>query len=123
MGILDVQHTSEFCTEVQHLKRCTVVTVSGRLDHTTAPELQKTLDDLVNGEKYNIIVDLSGCTYISAPVLRVLLNFKRVCSRWNLGALKLVASTDEKVRETGNLLGLPSILQTFDSLEEAVGSY
>ena len=48
------------------------LTISGRLDTTTAPELEKTLDSVLEGTK-ELIFDMAGLEYISSAGLRVIL--------------------------------------------------
>ena len=54
----------------------TVVEVVGRLDTTTAPALDKTINEDI-GETKNLILDLKGLEYISSAGLRVLLSAQK----------------------------------------------
>ena len=38
------------------MKRVTLVAPVGRIDHQTAPQLQKTLDDLINGGHFKLVL-------------------------------------------------------------------
>ncbi len=49
-----------------------VLMVAGRLDATTAPQLDKTIEEVVNGIN-SLILDLEGLEYISSAGLRVIL--------------------------------------------------
>ena len=48
------------------------VEITGRLDTTTAPNLQSTIDEISSDTK-EIIFDMSGVEYISSAGIRVLL--------------------------------------------------
>lgn len=103
-------------------KRVTVVEVSGRIDHETSPELEKTLDKLIEDGKYNIVVDLENVDYISSRGLRALLAARKEVRRWNRGDLRL-ASPQEYIRETFDLVGFTQLFDMHDDLVSAVGSF
>ena len=58
--------------EIKKNAENTIVEIVGRLDTTTAPSLEKTLNDAM-GDTKNLILDLKGLEYISSAGLRVLL--------------------------------------------------
>jgi anti-sigma B factor antagonist len=67
-----------------------VLTVSGRIDATTAEDLKRTLDSLIDGNFATILIDLAGVEYISSVGLRILLAaLKKV--RPKQGDVKLAA--------------------------------
>jgi anti-anti-sigma regulatory factor len=43
---------------VNPLKRVQLVTVAGRVDSNTAPELDQTLKGLMNNNQYNLVIEL-----------------------------------------------------------------
>ena len=50
----------------------TIIEAAGRLDTTTAPALDKAINEDIEGTK-NLVLDLKGIEYISSAGLRVLL--------------------------------------------------
>ena len=54
----------------KQLERVDVLRVSGRVDHQTAPELEKALRGVINNGRHNIVVDLSDVSYISSAGLK-----------------------------------------------------
>ena len=58
--------------EIKKNKEDIIIEIVGRLDTTTAPILEKTIDENLNGVK-NLILDLKGLEYVSSAGLRVLL--------------------------------------------------
>ena len=54
----------------------TVIEVAGRLDTTTAPVLDKTINEDIEGTK-NLILDIKNLEYISSAGLRVLLGAQK----------------------------------------------
>jgi len=106
----------------KELKRVMLVAPIGRIDHQTAPELQKTLDDLITAGQFKIVVDMEGVSYISSAGLRVLLAARKAVKRWNRGDLRL-AKLQPYVRDTMELVGFTRIFEVYDEVVDAVGSF
>lgn len=107
---------------VKEMKRVTLVEVSGRIDHETSPELEETLEKLIEDSNYNLVIDLGNVDYISSRGLRALLAARKRARRWNRGDLRL-ANVQEYVRETFELVGFTKLFDMYDDLVEAVGSF
>ncbi|MBR3393049.1 MAG: STAS domain-containing protein [Firmicutes bacterium] len=80
--------------------------VIGRLDTTTAPELEQELKESLEGVK-ELILDLAGLEYISSAGLRVLLAAQRRMNKQ--GSMKLV-NVNELVMEVFEVTGFSTIL-------------
>jgi anti-sigma B factor antagonist len=106
----------------KELKRVQLVSVEGRIDHETAPELERVLNELINDGQYRIVLDMSGVSYISSAGLRTLVGARKAVRRWNRGDLRM-ASLQPMVRETFDLVGFTRIFDIFDDPVEAVGSF
>lgn len=106
----------------KELKRVILVAPVGRIDHQSAPELQKTLESLIDQGQFKLVLDMSGVNYISSAGLRVLLATRKVVKRWNRGDIRL-AHIQPYVRETLELVGFTRIFQLYDDVVEAVGSF
>jgi anti-sigma B factor antagonist len=106
----------------KELKRVILVSPVGRVDHQTAPELQKTLDDLINQGQFKLVLDMSGVNYMSSAGLRVLLAARKAVKRWNRGDLRL-AHLQPYVRDTLELVGFTRIFEIYDDVVDAVGSF
>ena len=65
----------------------TVLEVSGRLDTTTAPVLDKTINEDI-GDTQNLVIDVKGMEYISSAGLRVLLAAQKKMQK--IGTMKLI---------------------------------
>lgn len=65
--------------------------IIGRLDTTTAPELEKTLDSVLDGTK-ELVFDMSGLEYISSAGLRVILKAQKAMNAQ--GSMKLTGVND-----------------------------
>ena len=84
----------------------TVIEAAGRLDTTTAPALDKTINEDIEGTR-NLVLDLKGIEYISSAGLRVLLSAQKKMQR--LGSMK-VKNVCEEVMEVFEMTGFADIL-------------
>lgn len=105
----------EILTEKQ--SNALVFVISGRLDGSTAPDLQDTMMSQLDTAPA-IVVDCAALDYISSAGLRVLLLATKECkkARRPFGLCGL----QEEVREVFKLSGFSSIIDTFDSREQAL---
>ena len=86
------------------INECLSVALEGRLDTTTAPELDSFLNANY-GEAKALVIDCKNLTYVSSAGLRVLLTAHKKMS----GALKLT-NVCELVMEVFELTGFADIL-------------
>ena len=84
-----------------------IVEVSGRLDTSTAPALEKTICTDIS-ENANLVLDLKGLEYISSAGLRVLLSAQKRMQK--LGSMKL-RNVCEEVMEIFEMTGFADILE------------
>ena len=82
------------------------IAIEGRLDTTTAPELEKYLGEQLDGVK-DLVIDMEKLEYISSAGLRVLLSVQKKMSK--IGTLKLINVCDE-VMEVFDMTGFADIL-------------
>ena len=83
-----------------------IIFVGGRLDTTTAPQLEKTINENINNTK-NLILDLKELQYISSAGLRVLLIAQKKMQ--NIGSMK-VKNVCEEIMEIFEMTGFTDIL-------------
>jgi len=90
---------------MQHKKM--TITLEGRLDTTTAPELQDTL--ITSFEKTDdITLDFTGLSYISSAGLRALLAGHKTASARN--ASLIITGVSEEILEVLNMTGFSGFL-------------
>ena len=82
------------------------LTINGRLDTTTAPELEKTLDNVLDGTK-ELVFDMTGLEYISSAGLRVILKAQKAMNAQ--GSMKLTGVNDS-IMEVFDITGFLDIL-------------
>lgn len=92
--------------EMKNTEVVTVLEVSGRLDTSTAPALDKAIREDVS-ENANLTLDLKGLNYISSAGLRVLLTAQKRMQKQ--GSMKLVHVCPE-VMDILEMTGFADIL-------------
>ncbi len=103
------------------LKRVNVVTVSGRVDSAASPELEKALQDLLEGRRHQIVMELADVEYMSSAGLRALVSALKTAKK--AGGDVVIARPSERVREVIDLAGLTSVFTVYEDTLEAVGSF
>ena len=83
-----------------------VVSLVGRLDTTTAPELEQALSDSLDGIT-ELTLDFGGLEYVSSAGLRVLLSVQKRMQKQ--GSMKLV-HVGEMIMEIFEVTGFSDIL-------------
>ena len=92
--------------EVNRNAKEVVIGVVGRLDTTTAPTLEKSInEEVLNAQK--LILDMEGLDYISSAGLRVLLSAQKKMQQ--IGSMKVI-NVCEQVKEVFEMTGFADIL-------------
>lgn len=107
--------------ETRELKHVSVVKISGRVDSSTAPEVEAALHDLINSDRYQVVLDLQGVEYMSSAGLRVLVSMLKAAKKSG-GDLKL-AQLSVRVKEVLDLAGLTPVFNVYGDVVEAVGAF
>ena len=92
--------------EIKRNTESTTVELCGRLDTTTAPALDKTLNDDLK-DVNNLVLDFKELEYVSSAGLRVLLAAQKRLK--NSGEMKLI-NVSEEVMEVFEMTGFSDIL-------------
>ncbi|MBO4279456.1 MAG: STAS domain-containing protein [bacterium] len=80
--------------------------LSGRIDTTTAPELDKAIQEVIGGAE-NLVFNFADIDYISSAGLRVLLTSQKTMNKQ--GSMK-VTHVNESVMEIFEVTGFSEIL-------------
>ena len=83
-----------------------ILNVSGRLDTTTAPELEKELDSVLADAK-ELVFDMLELEYISSAGLRVLLKAQKAM---NVQGNMKVTNVNESIMEVFEITGFVDVL-------------
>ena len=92
--------------EIKRNKEELIIEITGRLDTTTAPALEKAINDNL-GTSESLILDFNNLEYISSAGLRVLLSAQKKLQQ--SGAMKL-KNVCEEVMDVFEITGFADIL-------------
>ena len=92
--------------EIKKNAEAAVIEIAGRLDTTSAPALEKAINEDI-GDAKNLVLDLKGVQYISSAGLRVLLGAQKKMQK--IGSMKVV-NVCEAVMEVFEMTGFADIL-------------
>ena len=92
--------------EIKRNAQETVIELVGRLDTTTAPALDKTINEDLGNTK-NLVLDFKSLEYISSAGLRVLLGAQKKFQK--IGSMKVI-NVCEEVMEVFEMTGFADIL-------------
>ena len=92
--------------EIKKTAQETIIEVVGRLDTTTAPALDKSINEDA-GDAKNLVLDFNGLEYISSAGLRVLLSAQKKMQK--IGSMK-VKNVCPEVMEVFEMTGFADIL-------------
>lgn len=92
--------------EIKKNADVTTIEIAGRLDTTTAPVLEKNINEDI-GDAKNLVLDVNGLEYISSAGLRVLLGAQKKMQK--IGSMKVVNVCAE-VMEVFEMTGFADIL-------------
>lgn len=106
---------------VESMKRVDLITVNGRVDSSTAPDLEQVLEERTGEGRYNLVLDMSDVDYLSSAGLRALVATLRACKK--RGGDVRIANPSERVSEVMSLAGLDALFEMYDDVTAAVGSY
>ena len=98
-----------------------IIEAKGFIDTTTAPELEKKLEEQLALNKYRIVVNLENIDYVSSAGWGVFVSEIREI-RENSGDLVLVNMSPD-VYDVYELMEFSSILKSYDSVEDAVAGF
>jgi anti-sigma B factor antagonist len=103
-------------------KRCDVVHIEGRVDSSTAPQLNIAVEALIQCGRYHIVLDLSAVSFMSSAGLRVMINAQKACKRYNRGEVVL-ASVPSNIASALDLAGFIPLFTIHNDVTAAVGSF
>ena len=92
--------------EIKKNAAATIIEIVGRLDTTTAPALDKAINEDI-GDTTNLVLDVKAMEYISSAGLRVLLGAQKKMQK--IGSMKL-KNVCAEVMEVFEMTGFADIL-------------
>ncbi len=107
--------------KVTHYHRCSIVTMSGRLDANTAPELEEALAAILQDGKHNLVFDIEGVDFISSRGIWVFLEAQKKCKKEN-GEV-VITNVNDNVKKSLELAGVSHFIKIYPDLVSAVASF
>jgi anti-sigma B factor antagonist len=112
---------AEFNTSIKEQGAISIINLKGYLDAHTAPILENNFVDLIDKNRFQIVVDFKDLAYISSAGLGVFMAYIEKIRESN-GDIKL-AGMNNKVYNIFDLLGFPLLYEIFNSESEAVQKF
>jgi len=115
--------------EITHkrLNRVDLLTIVGRLDAASAPQLRQQIEALFDEGRCRLVLDLAGLEYVASPGLRVLIEARKRARDRKLTDLEggdvRIANLPQRIKEVFDLTGFTSLFEIFPDTVEAVGSF
>ena len=104
----------------QEFKHCDLITIKGRVDSSTAPQVAQALEAANESGKYKLVVDISALEYMSSAGFRALLGAQRNSKKYNRGEVVLVNVPDPGDFQLSTLPYARLLAAGDDPLEAAV---
>jgi anti-sigma B factor antagonist len=111
----------------KRFNRVDLLTIVGRLDAATAPQLKQQIDELFDQGRLRLVLDLAQLEYIASPGLRVLIEARKRARDRKVTDLEggdvRIANLPPRIKEVFDLTGFTSLFEIFSDTLEAVGSF
>ncbi len=112
---------AEFSTYIKDKGNVSIIYLNGYLDAHTAPQLETNFSELIDTNRFNIIVNFKELNYISSAGLGVFMAYIEKI-RENEGDIKLTSMSD-KVYNIFDLLGFPLLYEIFKTEDDAINKF
>lgn len=112
---------AEFSTSIKEKGDVSVINLKGYLDAHTAPTLENNFTQLIENNKFKIVVNFEDLAYISSAGLGVFMAYVESI-RDNKGDIKLTNMSD-KVYNIFDLLGFPLLYEIYKNEDEAINKF
>jgi anti-sigma B factor antagonist len=109
--------------KAETMKRCELLSVSGRVDSSTAPELEKVLLGLIQSGQKNIVVNLKDTDFISSAGLKALLSALMKVRKMIPAGDVVISEIRPELRESFDLVGFDRLFTFYEDNMRAVGSF
>lgn len=97
-----------------------IVAIEGRVDGTTAPELENRISEIVNRGDANVLLDCAGMTYVSSAGLRIFLTGARKCQQG--GGKLTICSLQPDCKSVIETSGFHTVIDCHDTREAALAA-
>lgn len=98
-----------------------VVAVQGELDLSTAPELERPLEDVLEGPE-SVLIDLRSCDFIDSTGIALLVRAWQRLEAEDNGRNLAICSNNEQVRRVLEITGLEVSIPVHETREQAAAA-
>lgn len=102
---------------VREFKDAVLITITERIDGSTAPEVENILESLQHRGKYRLVIDMSQLDYISSAGYRVLLSAQRNSKRHERGEV-ILAGVPEQIRQSLDISGFTDYFRMYKEVSD-----
>jgi anti-sigma B factor antagonist len=111
----------------KRFNRADLLSLKGRLDAASAPQLKQQIESLFEQGRYRIVLDMSELEYLASPGLRVLIEARKRARDWKITDLEggdvRIANLPPRIKEVFDLTGFTALFETYPDVTEAIGSF
>ena len=100
---------------VREYRDAVLITITERIDGSTAPEVEKVIESLQYRGRYKLVVDMSELAYISSAGYRVLLSAQRNSKRFDRGEV-ILAGVPEQIRQSLDISGFTDYFKIYKGI-------
>ena len=100
---------------VREFNHIVLISITERIDGSTAPEVEKVLESLQYRGKYKLVVDMSQLEYISSAGYRVLLSAQRNSKRYDQGEV-ILAGVPQQIRQSLEISGFTDYFKIYNEI-------
>ncbi len=100
---------------VREYRDAVLITITDRIDGSTAPEVEKVIESLQYRGRYKLVVDMSELAYISSAGYRVLLSAQRNSKRFDRGEV-ILAGVPEQIRQSLDISGFTDYFKIYKEI-------
>ena len=109
--------------KAETMKRCELITVTGRVDSSTAPELEKVLLGMIQAGQKNIVVNMRDTMFISSAGLKALLSALMKVRKMIPPGDVVISEIKPDLKESFDLVGFDRLFKFYDDNLYAVGGF
>ena len=100
---------------VREFKDVVLITITERIDGSTAPEVENVLESLQRRGSYKLVIDMSQLGYISSAGYRVLPSAQRNSKRFDRGEL-ILAGVPEQILQALDISGFTDYFKIYKEI-------
>ncbi|MHB8510701.1 MAG: STAS domain-containing protein [Actinomycetota bacterium] len=90
----------------------------GEIDMANASVIERDTIEALQNKEFGLIIDLTYVTYLDSAAIRSIISIRKLLSDRQQKTV-IVRPPESKLRRTLDIVGIPAIIPTFDSIQQA----